>query len=348
MGRLDFGSTHIGRQAGTFVIAEAGVNHDGDLNRALELVRVAAESGADAVKFQTFKATQLVNATAKKADYQIESTGESGGQLEMLANLELDEASHHALVKRCAELDILFMSSPFDAGSADFLERLGLPAFKIGSGELTNTPFLKHVARKGVPMILSTGMARMGDVEVALDAVEEMGHHDVAILHCVSAYPADPADANLRAMATLASFGYPVGYSDHTPGISVPIAAVALGATVIEKHFTLDRDLPGPDHRASLEPDEFAAMVHGIRVAELALGDGRKRPVPAELDTARAARKSLVAACDIPANAVLTAEMLAIKRPGTGIPPTMREFVIGRSTSTAIISGELLTLDKLV
>lgn len=346
MGRINFETCSIGADDGAFVIAEAGVNHNGDIDRAIALIDAAANAGADAVKFQTFKAKRLVNATAQKAAYQVENTGDAGSQLAMLERLELDDAAHHKLLARCSERDILFMSSPFDEQSADFLADLGITVFKVPSGELTNTPFLAHLGEKGLPIILSTGMSTMGDVETGVAALEATGNHELAILHCVSSYPTDPKDVNLRAMRTLRSFGYPVGYSDHTLGIPVPIAAVALGACCIEKHFTLDRELPGPDHRASLEPDELAAMIAGIRAVEQSLGDGRKRPTAGELDTAKAARKSLVAAVEIAAGTVVTVEMITIKRPGTGMPPSMRESVVGRTARQPIARDELLALEK--
>ncbi len=347
MGRIDFATSSIGAADGAFVIAEAGVNHNGDIDLAMRLVEVAAEAGADAVKFQTFKADRLVTGEAEMADYQKTNSGREESQFAMLRRLELSEEMHEALMERCDELGIIFMSTPFDELSADFLERLGVRLFKVPSGEITNTPFLRHLSRIGLPMVLSTGMSTLADVETAVRAIEEEGHPDVAILHCVSNYPADPADTNLRAMQVLRSFGYPVGYSDHTLGIAVPIAAVALGAKVIEKHFTLDRELPGPDHRASLEPDELTAMMDGIRTVERAMGDGRKRPVASEMQTAKVARKSIVAGRDIAAGEVIDRDALAIKRPGTGLPPTALDLVVGRRARTAIVRDALVDLGEL-
>jgi len=241
------------------------------------------------------------------------------------------------------------MSTPFDEESADFLADLGVAVFKIPSGEITNLPFLRHVACRGKPMIVSTGMSYLGEVETAVRTIEEAGNYDFVLLHCVSNYPADPADVNLRAMQTMATaFGVPVGYSDHTLGIEVAIAAVALGACVIEKHFTLDRSLPGPDHRASLEPDELAVLVRGIRTVEAALGQGRKEPAASEANTAAVARRSLVAARDIPAGTVLTEEMLAIKRPGTGLPPAMLGHTLGRRTRVNMPAGTIIDLGMLL
>lgn len=336
----------IGPRRPCFIIAEAGVNHNGDLALAKQLVDAAVTAGADAVKFQTFKAERLASASAPKAAYQLQTTDRSESQLEMLRRLELSEPAHRALMAYCQEWRILFLSSPFEEESADVLEQLGVCAFKIPSGELTNLPFLEHVARKGKPMIVSTGMSTLAEVEQAVQAIRQMKNSQVVLLHCVSDYPADPSDANLRAMQTMAdAFKVPVGYSDHTPGIEVALAAVALGACVIEKHFTCDRTLPGPDHRASLEPDELRRLVQGIRMVESALGDGRKAPVPREANTAAVARKSLVAARDIPAGSLLTEESIAIKRPGTGLPPAMLPSLVGRKTLRDIPVDTLLTLE---
>jgi len=327
-----------------FIIAEAGVNHNGQIELARRLVDAAVEAGADAVKFQTFKAERLVTEEAPKAAYQQKTTGSEESQQAMLRRLELSEEAHRELLAYCRERGVLFMSSPFDEERADFLERLGVAVFKIPSGELTNLPFLEHVARKGKPMIVSTGMSHLEEVKAAVEATEKAGNRQVVLLHCLSNYPADPAEANLRAMRTmLAALDQPVGYSDHTPGIEVALAAVALGACVIEKHFTLDRNLPGPDHRASLEPVELAAMVRGIRIVEASLGHGRKEPAPSEADTAAVARKSLVAAQDIPAGTTLTEEMMVAKRPGTGLPPSMRDSFVGRQARRDIRSGTLLS-----
>jgi N,N'-diacetyllegionaminate synthase len=331
-----------------FIIAEAGVNHNGSLETARRLIDAAVQAGADAVKFQTFKADRLVTSEAPKAKYQIHTTDATESQYEMLHRLELSFEAHCELMAYCQEKDILFLSSPFDEESADLLMKLEVAAFKIPSGELTNLPFLNYVARKGKPMIVSTGMAHLGEVEAAVHTIEEAGNQDLVLLHCVSNYPAEPADVNLRAMLTMATaFGVPIGYSDHTLGTEVALAAVAMGACVIEKHFTLDRNLPGPDHRSSLEPIELAAMVQGIRKVESALGHGRKEPVPNEAETTAVARKSLVAARDIPAGTKMTEELIAIKRPGTGLPPFMRPYLVGRTARTDIPAGTLLTLEML-
>jgi N,N'-diacetyllegionaminate synthase len=312
----------IGPGEPCLIIAEAGVNHDGLLERALALVDAAHAARADAVKFQTFRAEALVSPGAAKAEYQKQDRAEES-QLEMIRRLELPFDAFPAIQTRAAERGLLFLSTPFDELSADWLAQLEVPAFKVGSGDLTNLPFLRYLARRGVPLILSTGMSTLREVRDAVDAVRETAPVPLALLHCVSSYPADPADANLRAMATLAAaFEVPVGYSDHTAGIETALAAVALGACVVEKHLTLDRALPGPDHAASLEPDAFARMVEGIRTVERALGDGIKRPRPSEADAASVARRSLVITRDLEAGTVLDGSHVAIRRPGTGIPPS--------------------------
>jgi N-acetylneuraminate synthase len=345
MAQIYVGPRSIGTGHPVFIIAEAGVNHNGDMNLARQLIDVAAQAGVDAVKFQTFRAEKVVSPYAPKATYQQQKIGDEESQLEMVKRLELPFESFRELYNYCHTRNILFMSTPFDEDSVDFLADLGMTIFKIPSGEITNLPFLTHVARKGRPMIVSTGMAFLGEVEAAVRAIEAVGNHSFALLHCVSNYPANPADVNLRAMQTMTrAFNVPVGYSDHTLGSEVALAAVALGACIIEKHFTLDRNLPGPDHQASAEPAELAALVRGIRVVEASLGDGRKQPAASEANTAAVARKSLVAACDIPAGATLTEMMIALKRPGTGLPPAMREFLIGRVARTMISAGTLLTL----
>jgi N-acetylneuraminate synthase len=317
---------------------------------AHQLVDAAAQAGADAVKFQTFKSSKVVSPVAPKADYQVQTTGNGESQLEMVRRLELPFEAFRDLFTYTREKGILFLSTPFDEESADFLDDLGVTAFKIASGEITNLPFLAHVAQKGKPMIVSTGMSRLSEVETAVQTIEEgRGTSDggrgldIVLLHCVSNYPVDPADVNLRAMQTMsAAFHVPVGYSDHTLGIEVPLAAVALGACVVEKHFTLDRALPGPDHRASLEPQELAAMVRGIRIVEVALGHGRKEPAVSEAGTASVARRSLFAACDIPAGASISEEMIAVLRPGTGLPPSKKKALAGRIARIAIPTGTAL------
>jgi N-acetylneuraminate synthase len=321
----------------TFVIAEAGVNHNGDPALARALVDVAMAAGADAVKFQTFKVDRLLTRGAAKAEYQRRVTGGEQSQYEMLARLELSPADHEMLLSYCARVGIEFMSTPFDPESARFLKRLGVRRIKISSGDVTNLPMLEVVGALGLPVVLSTGMADMAEVEAAVVTLRAAGAPDLALLQCVSNYPADPALTNLRVMDTLArAFGTPVGLSDHSIGLTVAIAAVARGAAYIEKHFTLDRSLPGPDHQASLLPDELRALVAAVRVVESALGDGVKRPVPSELPVRDVARKSLVAARDLPAGAVLRREDLDVLRPGTGLSPAALPAVLGRRIVRAI------------
>ena len=315
------------------IIAEAGVNHNGDLGLAKQLIVAAAAAGADLVKFQTFDAAKLVSASAPKAEYQQSATGNDESQYEMVRKLELSLADHHALIAECVAQGIGFFSTGFDAGSIDMLIELGIDRLKVPSGEITNLPYLRHVAGLGKPVILSTGMATLGDIEAAIDVLEAGGiaRHDIVVLHCNTEYPTPMVDVNLRAMANIgAAFGTPMGYSDHTNGIEVAIAAVALGATVIEKHFTLDRNLPGPDHQASLEPHELTAMVAAIRNIEQALGDGIKRPTASEAKNRPVARKSIVAAMPIRAGDPFTEGNLTAKRPGTGISPMRWDEFIGR------------------
>lgn len=315
------------------IIAEAGVNHNGDLVLAKHLVDVAAEAGADLVKFQTFSAERLATQSAPKANYQTRTTEQAQSQLAMLRQLELSAAMHKTLIAHCQARGIGFFSTGFDIPSLDYLASLGAERFKIPSGEITNLPYLRHVGAFGKTVILSTGMATLGEIEAALDALEAAGttRRRITVLHCNTEYPTPMCDVNLLAMCTLReAFGVAVGYSDHTPGIEVPIAAVALGATVIEKHLTLDRDLPGPDHKASLEPEEFAAMVRAIRNIEQALGDGIKRPSPSETKNRPIARKSLVAARPIQAGEMFTPGNVTAKRPGTGISPMRWDEVMGK------------------
>lgn len=331
----------------TFIIAEAGVNHNGRLDLALRLAEVAAEANADAVKFQTFRADRLASAAAPKAEYQSDQTG-AGTQLSMLRQLELSEADHRAVVQRCLELGIEFMSTPFDADSADFLVGLGMHRIKVPSGELTNKPFIEHLARLGRPLVVSTGMATLEEVKEALAWIEAVREAlplkpSITLLHCTSNYPAAPDDVNLRAMATLASeTGLAVGYSDHTNGIAVATAAVALGATVIEKHFTLDRNMPGPDHQASLEPDELVAMVSAIRVVERCLGDGAKEPRATEWAMRDVARRSLTLVKSMNSGDRLLPGDVAILRPGHGIAPKFEKDIMGRVLARALPGGTTL------
>lgn len=339
------------------IIAEAGVNHNGSLERALQLVDIAASAGADVIKFQTFKADRLATAKAAKADYQVVNTGEANSQIEMLRRLELSLDDHEQLARRCRERGIAFMSTAFDADSLALLAGFEMPAIKIPSGDITCADLLLRAARLQRRLIVSTGMATLGEIEQALgviafgltsdraptgrddferaylgEAGREALRHKVTLLHCVTEYPAPMEAVNLHAMDTMAvAFGLPVGYSDHTMGIEVALAAVARGATVIEKHFTLDRTLPGPDHAASLEPDELRQLVSGIRNIERALGSPVKGPAPAELRNRTAARRSLVAARRIGKGEIFTLDMLSAKRPGGGISPMEAWSFVGRS-----------------
>jgi N,N'-diacetyllegionaminate synthase len=345
---ISIGGRGVGAGQPCFIIGEAGVNHNGSLKAARELVDVAAKAGVDAVKFQTFKPEKVCSPSAPKAVYQLQTTGGGESQLEMGKRLELPFEAFRELQAYSNSKGLLFLSTPFDDESADFLEQLSVPAFKIPSGEITNLPFVQHVARKGLPLIVSTGMSTLDEVLAAVETIRAAGNQQFVLLQCVSNYPVKPSSVNLRAMHTLAkAFGVPVGYSDHTIGTEIASAAVALGACVIEKHFTISRDLPGPDHRASLEPEELAAMVHNIRNVEMALGDGEKRPALEEANTAAVARRSLVAARSIPAGTMLTEELIGILRPGTGIPPGMRSRLLGRRVRCDIESGTLLSLDMI-
>ncbi len=338
----------IGPDRPCFIIAEAGVNHNGDLHVARLLVDAAADARADAVKFQTFKTENVVSLSAPKAEYQMRTTAPAESQFDMVKRLELSHQAHRELMAHCRRRGILFLSTPFDEESTDFLDHLGVAAFKVPSGEITNLSLVQHVASKGKPMLISTGMSYLAEVENAVRAAEQAGNTELVLLHCVSNYPADPAEANLRAVATLArAFDVPVGYSDHTIGIEVALAAVALGACVVEKHFTLDRTMAGPDHQASLEPSELASMVAAIRNVELALGTGRKRPAAGEADTAAVARKSLFAVKEVPEGVEVTPDMVAVRRPGTGLSPSLKSVVVGRKAKRTIPAGTMLDWEML-
>jgi N-acetylneuraminate synthase len=315
---------------------------------ALQLVDAAKQSGADAVKFQSFKADQLATRSAHKAAYQERTTSQAESQFDMLKRLELDRAAHERILRHCEDRGIQFLSSPFDLPSIDLLAEMNLPVYKIPSGELTNEPYLRKIGAKGKPVILSTGMATLGEVEEAINTLRAAGAGQLTLLHCVTEYPAPYAEVNLRAMHTLKlAFGLPVGYSDHTPGIEVSIAAAALGAEMIEKHFTLDRSLPGPDHAASLEPGELKAMVTAIRNVEAALGTGIKAPAPCEIPNISVARKSLVAARSLPAGHKLQEQDLNIKRPGNGLAPKLMPALVGRTLRVAVERDALIRWDDL-
>jgi len=321
-------------QRRTLIIAEAGVNHNGSIDMAKRLIDAAAEAGADIVKFQTFNAARLVTPGAPKADYQVGRTGSQESQYEMLRRLELSPEMHHALIAHCAARKIAFLSTGFDIESVGLLVKLGQDRFKIPSGEITNLPYLRYIGGLRKPVIISTGMASMDEIEAALQVFEKAGtaREHITVLHCTTEYPAPIEEVNLRVMETLAqAFGVEVGYSDHTAGIEVSIAAVALGASVIEKHFTLDRTLPGPDHKASLEPKELKAMVCAIRNIEIALGTGVKQLNPREAKNKPIARKSIVAACAIRAGESFSAKNLTVKRPGTGMSPMRWDELIDQN-----------------
>jgi N,N'-diacetyllegionaminate synthase len=332
-----------------FLIAEAGVNHNGDLTMALRLCDAAKVAGADAVKFQTFRAEDLVIRGAPTAQYQARQTG-TQDQFEMLEKLELSEAQHREIKNYCDAIGIEFFSTPFSVGAVDMLVSLGVKRLKLSSGELTHRALVEHAAATGLPLIISTGMGTMAEIREALDwtGAARGDLRDVVVLHCTSAYPASDSSLNLTALASMArDLGLATGYSDHSMGIEAPLAAVALGASVIEKHITLDRTLPGPDHNASLEPGEFLRMAQGIRRVSAMLGDGLKQPLPEELDTARVARRSVVAAVDIAAGETILAAMLTCRRPATGIAPRDLQRVIDRRALGAIAAGSVIQWNQL-
>lgn len=328
-----------------FIIAEAGVNHNGSLETARRLIDAAAAAGADAVKFQTFKTENLVCRNAKKAAYQMETTGAEESQFDMLKKLELTPDMHRELISYCREKNILFLSTPFDLDSLYFLVDCGLATIKIPSGEITNYPLLKEAAKSGRRIILSSGMSTLEEVREAVAVLRANGGTDITVLHCNTEYPTPFSDVNLRAMQTIKEeIGISVGYSDHTPGIEASVAAAALGAEVIEKHFTLDKKMEGPDHKASLEPDELAEMVRAVRHIEQALGSGKKEPSASEKKNMSAARKSIVAKCGIKAGDIFTEENLTAKRPGTGLSPMLWNQVIGQTSKRDFAADEMIEL----
>ena len=328
-----------------FIIAEAGVNHNGSIKLAYKLIDVASASGADAVKFQTFKADNLLSKNAQKADYQKETTDVSESQFDMIKKFELDEKAHKELIAYCQEKGIMFLSTPFDHDSIDMLKNLGLEIFKIPSGEITNLPYLRHIGSLNKQIVLSTGMSNLEEVRAALNILINAGSskENITVLHANTMYPTPMEDVNLNAMLTIhKEFDVDVGYSDHTLGIEVDIAAVAMGATCIEKHFTLDKTMDGPDHKASLEPEELKAMVSAIRNIEKALGGGEKKPSPSESVNIKAVRKSIVANENIKKGDLLTNENIAAKRPGDGISPMQWDEVIGMAASKDYNENELI------
>jgi len=328
-----------------FIIAEAGVNHNGSIDLAKKLIDVASESGADAVKFQTFKAQNLVSKSAQKADYQKQTTDQAESQFDMIKKLELDIDTHKELISYCKTKNIMFLSTPFDHDSIELLNNLGLKIFKIPSGEITNLPYLRHIGKLDKKVILSTGMANIGEIEDALDVLISVGtkKENITVLHANTMYPTPMEDVNLRAMITIGNtFDIAFGYSDHTLGIEVDIAAVALGACCIEKHFTLDKMMEGPDHKASLEPEELKAMVEAIRNIELALGSSIKKPSKSEMPNIQIARKSIVAKLDIKKGEIFTEENITIKRPGNGINPIRWDDIVGSIATKDYKEDELI------
>jgi N-acetylneuraminate synthase/N,N'-diacetyllegionaminate synthase len=343
---IEVAGRKIGPGYPCFVIAEAGVNHNGSLEMAKRLVDAAALAGADAVKFQTFKARNVISRSAPKADYQVANTGNAESQLAMAERLELTDEEHRAVFAHCLERGILYLSSPFDDESVDLLDDMGVAAFKIGSGELTNHTFLRTVARRGKPVLLSTGMADSNEIREAVEVIRGAGDPPLALFHCVSNYPTAPEDCNLAAMASIRSdFHIPVGWSDHTLGTHISVAAVARGAELIEKHFTLDRTLPGPDHVASLDPSGLTELVRTIRDTEAAIGTGVKRRQASEENTAAVARRSVHAAREIPAGHLIEDRDIALLRPGGGIPANETGKVVGRRAARRILAGVAIQLD---
>jgi N-acetylneuraminate synthase len=329
-----------------YVIAEIGVNHNGSLTLARQLIDAAVAAKADAVKFQTFFADDLVTKGARKADYQVANTANADSQYAMLKALELSEAQFAELQLYCTQVGIDFLSTPFSEAAADLLERVGVQAFKISSGDLTHLPLLRHIAAKGLPIILSTGMGTLSDVEEAVVAITGEDNHKISILHCVSNYPAAAEDCNLAAMDTIArAFGFPVGWSDHTLGSAISWAAVARGAKIIEKHITLDQSLPGPDHKASMEPQDFADFVLGLRANEAAIGSGRKYPTEAEQRTALVGRRSIVAARALQAGELVGPADIKIVRPGTGLAPSLLPMVVGARLARNVAADSPLVVE---
>ncbi len=327
----------------TFIIAEAGDNHNGSRELAFRLIDKAVEAGADCVKFQTFITEEIISKRAEKAEYQKAATGSDESQYQMVKKLELSFEQFRELQKYAEERAITFLSTPFDIPSVEFLDSINIPCFKIPSGEITNLPYLIKIAETGRDVIMSTGMAELNEIESAINILREHGSGDISLLHCNTEYPTPYEDVNLRAMLTLKEkFGVRVGYSDHTQGIEVPIAAVALGAEIIEKHFTLDHNMEGPDHKASLEPDELKQMVDGIRKTEKALGNGIKTASPSEKKNIQIARKSIVARRNIEKGEILTEENLAVKRPGNGISPMRWYEVIGTNAIRDFSEDEMI------
>ena len=346
---VKIGRFQVGPDQKCFVVAEAGVNHNGDMVLAKELIDASASAGADAVKFQAFVTSELVTAKALSAAYQTRSAPGAENQAAILKDLELSPDQQAQLAEYAAKVGIMYLCTPYDAASTDMLAQMNVPAFKIASTDNNNIPLLRYIAGKNKPVIMSTGLASMGEIEVSLAELQGAGLADrIVLLHCVAEYPAPPSDANLRAITTLRSvFNVPVGFSDHTPGVGVSPWAVVLGACCIEKHFTLDRNLPGIDHKASLEPDELAELVTVVQQVQAALGDGVKRLMPSEAANKPVMQKSLVAACDIKPGEKITAQHLTCKRPATGLSPGWYDKVVGRVACRAMSRDDFITLDSI-
>jgi N,N'-diacetyllegionaminate synthase len=345
--RLD--NRKLGSGEPCFIVAEAGVNHNGDIDLAKNLIDEAKKANADAVKFQAFKAERIASIYARKTAYQIRTTKRNESQLAMLKRLELSDEEFKELYDHSKKKNIIFLSSAFDKESVDLLDNLGVPAFKIASGEITNFPLLAYIAKRGKPVILSTGMSTLKEIREALSVIRKNGTKDVILLHCLTSYPAKDQETNLRVIETLRQkFRVPVGFSDHTLGITVSIAAVALGAVLIERHFTSSRDLPGPDQKASLEPNELKEMISTIRTVEKALGNGVKKLTEEEKQIRKDVRKSVVARVKIPQGTVITEDMLDTKRPGLGIEPKYLNRIIGKRAKRDMMPDEFITFRKIV
>lgn len=336
MKKIKIGDRLVGEGEPCFIIAEAGSNHDGKFEVAKRLIKVAKDVGADAIKFQTFKAEKLASPKYAKEMYKT------------LKKYELKAEWHTEFKKYADEIGIIFLSTPFDEGSADLLDKIGVPAFKVASGDLTHLPLLEYIAKKRKPMIVSTGGGSLAEVEEAINTIRNQGNNEIILMHCISNYPAKIEDANIRAMITMKNaFHVPVGYSDHSPGILIPIATATLGACVIEKHFTVDKFLPGPDHAFALEGKEIKEMVQSVRLVQKALGDGMKRVIESEKKEVQLARRSLVASMDTPKRTRISKEMIKIVRPGSGMPPKYIDFIVGKKTKSHMKEDELITWDKI-
>ncbi len=345
---IRIGHCAIGSQEPVFIIAEAGVNHNGDIALARKLVQIAKECGADCIKFQTFKAERVASVAAPKAEYQLHTTDRAESQLEMLQKLELGREHHRELMELCHDEGLVFLSTPYSFEDVDFLEELGVPAFKIASGQTVEHPFLAYVAGKGKPIILSTGLCSMVEVEEAVKVIRGAGNNELVVLQCTTDYPAALDDCNLRVIPTMErELGLPAGYSDHTESITAAIVAVGLGATVIERHLTLDRNMPGPDHKSSSDPEEFARLVKAVREASRTLGIDEKKSSDAEMKNIYGVRRSLVSKCDIKAGERFSWDNLTFKRPASGIGGRHSQIILGRNAARDIPADTVISLDML-